>query len=118
MDAFFGVLVAAVVAEPDIVAAVDEGEGQAALAGGQTDPDVAVHHKAVVEVDDLFANAAGGVDADMVFTTAPGEAMEAEQVAITCLDNVLLAVVTVQLAQLGKVAGVRNGAPDALLLLA
>lgn len=121
VDVLLAVLVAAVVAEPDVVAALDELKGQTALAGRQTDPDVAVHHQAVVQIDDLLAQARlarAGIDALGLLAALPAQAVQSQQVAVAGLDNVLLAVVAGEVAQLGKVAGAGNGGPHILLAVA
>jgi hypothetical protein len=120
VDALLGVLVAAVVAEPDIVAALDQLKRQAALSLRLAHPDLAVHHQAVVHVHDLFLQPAltAAVDPEPLLAGPPCQAMHAQQVAVVGLHNVLLTVVAVQLAQLGEVAGIGNGRPDTLLLLA
>ena len=52
VDGLFGVLVAAVVAEPDVEAEFDEGESERALRGGEAHPYLRVHEKSMVQIDD------------------------------------------------------------------
>ena len=121
VDAFLGVLVSTVVAEPDVVSALDQLKWQASLFVGQADPDLAVHHETVVEVDDLLLDALGpvsAVDAHVFLALSPAQPVQTQEIAIARLHNVFLAVVAVEVAELGKVGGIGDGAPHALLLLA
>ena len=101
MDALLGVLVSAVVAEPDVVSSLHQLKRQASLLIGQANPDLAVHHQAVVEVDDLLLEAfclVSAVDAYIFFALSPAQAVQTQEIAITGLYNVFLAVVAVEVA--------------------
>jgi len=101
VDALLGVLVSTVVAEPDVVAALDQLEWQASLLVGQADPDLAVHHETVVEVDDLLLDALGpisAVDAHIFLALSPAQPVQTQEIAIARLHNVFLAVVAVEVA--------------------
>lgn len=55
VDRLFGVLVAAVVAEPYVVTQLCEDKRDGTLWVCETDPNLGVHEKAMVQVDDRFA---------------------------------------------------------------
>lgn len=58
---------------PDIVALFDEDEWQAALLVSKADPDFAIHHEAMVHIDNLLDDAAVAcIDALVFFVLAPG----------------------------------------------
>ena len=78
VGAFLAVLVAAVVAQPDVVALVYEQQGEAAFFLRQAHPHFAVHQQAVVEVDDfLLHRSRSGVDSHILFALPVCEAVEA-----------------------------------------
>ena len=56
VDALLGVLVATVVPEPDVEAELDEDKGKAAGGVSLTDPYLAVHQQAMMQVDDGLAS--------------------------------------------------------------
>ena len=120
MHTLLGVLVAAIVAEPDVVAALHQLKGQASFLGRQAHPHLAIHHEAMVQVDNLLLLAlcaVAGVDSHIFLAPFPAQAVQAQQIAVARLDDVLLAFVSVELAQLGKVGGIGNGAPDGFFLV-
>jgi hypothetical protein len=92
------------VTHPDVEATFDQHKRQAALGIGKTDPDLAVHEKAVVHVNDLLLQAVRAtVDPQVLLALAPGEAVNAKQVAILGRDDMLLGIVSKLGAQIHKV---------------
>jgi len=81
MDVLLAVLVAAVVAKPDIVSTFHELEGQAALTVSEADPDFAVHHEPMMHVHDLLLEPIfpwPGVDALSLFATLPAQTVQSQ----------------------------------------
>lgn len=128
VDRLFGVLVAAIVAKlvavselvvcaeswrtyPNIEALLNKLKSQASLLVRLADPDLRVHEQAVVQVDDALPDGVGAarVDAAAFLAASPLQAVQAEEVAVLGLDNVLLRLVAPDAAQLDKVGGVADG---------
>lgn len=119
MQRLFAVFVASVVSQPDIVALIDQQKRQTTLVLCNADPDLAVHHEAVVEVYNLLLHASWpAIYALILFSFAPGESMHSQEEAILCLHYVLLCGVAIELTQLYKVIRVRDGVRNALFLIA
>ena len=88
VDALLGVLVAAIVPEPDIEAQLDEGKGKAAGRISLADPNLAVHQQTMVQINDGLAGAVaspvGGVAA------SEWQPVQSEQVAVLGEDDMFL----------------------------
>nr|POF06900.1 hypothetical protein CFP56_31524 [Quercus suber] len=119
MQRLLAVLVAPVVPEPDVVALVDEREGQTSFLLGQTDPNLTVHEQAVMQIHHAFAHTAlsvvVGVDTPVLFAPSVRQTMQAQQVPVLGLDNMLFGMVAEEFAQLDEVLGLRDGAAHVLL---
>lgn len=101
---FFRVLVPSIVAQPDVVTVLNKLEGQTALFFAEADPDFAVHHQAVMQVDNFLLDAIlAAVDLTILFALAAGETVHSQEVAIFCMDHMLFCVVTEQLTQIDKI---------------
>jgi hypothetical protein len=115
----FAVFVASVVSKPNIVALIDQQKRQTTLVLCNADPDLAVHHEAVMEVYNLLLHASWpAVYALILLSFAPGESMHSQEEAILCLHYMLLGGVAIELTQLYKVIRVRDGVGNALFLIA
>jgi len=103
---FLAVLVAPVVAEPDIVAVIDESKGQTPLFFGETDPDLTIHQQAVVEVNDRLAGAVPSridSDAAILFSFSKWQPVYAKQISISCLDDMFFGIISEEFTQIGEV---------------
>ena len=58
------------------------------------------------------------VHALALLAALPAQSVQTQQIPVAGLHDVLLAIVSVELAQLGEVAGVGDGGPDILLAIA
>ena len=76
VNGFLGVLVATVVTHPHVETELDKGEGERALGARETYPDLGVHEKAMMEVDDRFMGRRA--DVFSVLCLLCGKAMKAE----------------------------------------
>lgn len=122
MERLFAILVPAIIPKPDVVALVDEREGKTALFLCQTYPNLAVHHQAVVEVDDLFPHAAFAavvcIYPLILLASTISQTVQTQQISISRLYNMFLRSVPEELAQLDKVLRVRDGTAHILLAVA
>jgi hypothetical protein len=67
VDRLFGVLVATIVAEPNIVTLFRENEGKNSLSTRKADPDFAVHEEAMVQVDHLSVGTGADIRGTLMF---------------------------------------------------
>jgi hypothetical protein len=115
---FLAVLVSPVVAQPDIVALVNQQERQATSLLRDADPDFAVHEQAVVEVDNAFLNAVWThVDLHVFLSSSPSQAVQAQKIPILRLDYMFFGSVAIELTQFYKVTCLSNWTADILLLI-
>lgn len=90
---------------PDIEALFNQHKRQRPFRLGETDPHLAVHEQAMVQVDDALLDAVrtGRVDLGVHLVALPGEAVQAQQIAVLGLYDVLFGCVAVQFAELDEV---------------
>lgn len=80
---------------------------------GKADPDLAIHEKPMVEVDDALLYAVRTrVDPHILFPFLPCQTMDPQQIAVSCLHYMFFGGVTVQGAYFDKVGGIADGFMD------
>lgn len=80
---------------PDIKAPLHQDKWQHLLSVRETDPDLAVHEKAMMQVDDTLLYAGGtGVDLGIFFASFPCEPMKAQEIPIISLYNMFLSCIS------------------------
>lgn len=90
------VFIASVVSKPDIIALVDQQKGQTPLVLGNAHPDLAVHHEAMMEVDDLLLHTPWpAIYALVLLPFAPGKPVNSQEEAVLRLDYMLLGRVAI-----------------------
>jgi len=95
----FGVFVASVVTQPDIVSLLHEIVHQAALFFAYTNPDFTVHHQAVVEINHLLLNTIWArIHPFVFFALLPAESMYSQEISIFRLNDVFFGVVSGEFA--------------------
>ena len=95
---------------PDIIALINQRKREASLFLCQTNPNLAVHHEAVVQVDHLFLDTTlPGIYLSVFLSLSPTQAVETQEVAISGLNNVFLGVIAEQGAQIDKILGLSDG---------
>jgi hypothetical protein len=91
MDRLFGVLVSTIVAKPNIVTQLCEDEGDRTFRVCETNPNLWIHEKTMVEVDDRLARWGAGDGTRFAF--GAGDAMDTKEITILGENNVFLNVV-------------------------
>lgn len=90
VDGLFGVLVASIVAEPDVIPQLCKDEGNRALWFSETNPYFGVHEKTVVKIDDWFSGGCARGRARLVLRARYTE--YSQKIAIFRKDDVLFYV--------------------------
>ena len=94
---------------PNVEAALNKLKGQTALLIRQADPDLRVHKQAMVHVNDALLDARlAVVDILALLAALPLKTMQAEEVAILCLDNVFFCLVAPEAAELDEIGGIAD----------
>lgn len=95
---------------PDVIALLDKHKRQTSLLFSQADPNLAIHHQAMMQIRDfLLDTVRSTVDALVFLSSSPTKSVKAKKIAIACLNNVFLGVVAVKFAKLDKIRGLCNG---------
>jgi hypothetical protein len=89
---------------PDVKPSLHQDKWQHFLSVRETDPDLAIHQKAMVHVYDTLLYAGGArIDPRVFLASFPRKPMDAQEVPIVSLDDMFLGRISEQLAQLDKV---------------
>lgn len=88
VDRLLGILVAAIVAQPNIETHFNKGEREATLRVGQADPNLGVHEQTMVEVDDRLARRDAHTAA--LLPVLHTQSMQSQQIAVLGLYDMLL----------------------------
>lgn len=95
---------------PNVETLVYQDKRQGPLGVGEADPDLAVHQKPMVQVDDSLLDAARTrIDLCVLLAALPGEAVQPQEIAVGGLDDMLLSRVTEQFAELDEIGRVPYG---------
>ena len=95
---------------PDIESTLHQHKRQASLGVSQANPHLAVHEQAMVHVDHPLPLAVRSrIYTVIFFTLAPCQPVQAQEVAIFGLQDMLLGGVAVQAAKVDKVGAVPDG---------
>lgn len=101
---------------PNIVAFFDQHEREASLFFREAYPDLAVHHQTMMKVDNFLLHTLyASIDSCTLFTFAPAKPMQAQQIAISCLDYMLLGIIPVKSTEIDKIGRVGYRRADGIL---
>ncbi len=94
---------------PDVKAPLNQDKRKSALLIGEADPHLAVHQQAMVQVHDALLDALrSAVDPGVLLALPPGQPVEAEEVPVLGLHDMLLGGVPKGGTEVDKIGGIAD----------
>lgn len=103
------VLVSAVVTQPNVVTSFNKFEREAPIFFRSAYPNLAIHEKTMMEIDDFFRDASGApIYTGTFLSLLKRKPMETKKITILRLNNVFFRFIAVECAELSKIGRNRN----------